>query len=187
MEYCIIPNNNPTSKGSSSSSSSFSSSNNENKDKEMKKKGVVRLSTDPQSVAARERRHRISDRFKILQSMVPGGSKMDTVSMLEEAIHYVKFLKAQVLLHQTLLINNFVDINEHVMLQPQEYYFPDDDDENIISLIQQQNASVSSVDSLLHTTTLPQLPIMDEHCCFKGEEDATNTNFDSNMKYYWSP
>ncbi|KAL5974979.1 hypothetical protein ACLOJK_031655 [Asimina triloba] len=63
--------------------------------------GGMKLSTDPQSVAARERRHRISQRFKILQSMVnPGGSKMDTVSMLEQAIHYVKFLKTQIWLHQ---------------------------------------------------------------------------------------
>ena len=69
--------------------------------------GGVKLSTDPQSVAARERRHRISDRFKILQSLVPGGAKMDTVSMLEEAIHYVKFLKTQIWLHQTMI--NYVD------------------------------------------------------------------------------
>lgn len=70
-----------------------------------KKKGIaaMKLSTDPQSVAARERRHRISDRFKILQSMVPGGSKMDTVSMLEQAIQYVKFLKAQIWLHQAMI------------------------------------------------------------------------------------
>ncbi|KAK6943455.1 Myc-type, basic helix-loop-helix (bHLH) domain [Dillenia turbinata] len=63
----------------------------------------VKLSTDPQSVAARQRRHRISDRFKILQSLVPGGTKMDTVSMLDEAIHYVKFLKTQIWLHQTMI------------------------------------------------------------------------------------
>lgn len=63
----------------------------------------VKLSTDPQSVAARERRHRISNRFKILQSMVPGGTKMDTVSMLEEAIHYVKYLKTQIWLHQAMM------------------------------------------------------------------------------------
>ncbi|GFY82398.1 APRATAXIN-like protein [Actinidia rufa] len=28
---------------------------------------------------------------------------MDTVSMLEEAIHYVKFLEAQIWLHQTMI------------------------------------------------------------------------------------
>ncbi|WOH01988.1 hypothetical protein DCAR_0521375 [Daucus carota subsp. sativus] len=89
----------------------------------------VKLSTDPQSVAARERRHRIREKFKILQSLVPGGSKLDTVSMLEEAILYVKYLKSQVwwLMHhphqsqydQNINIDNTYNIdqlvtNEHV-------------------------------------------------------------------------
>ncbi|KAM3688453.1 hypothetical protein ACB098_10G154100 [Castanea mollissima] len=52
--------------------------------------------TDPQSLYARKRRERINERLRILQDLVPNGTKVDISTMLEEAVHYVKFLQLQI-------------------------------------------------------------------------------------------
>jgi hypothetical protein len=43
-----------------------------------------------------KRRERINERLKILQNLVPNGTKVDISTMLEEAVHYVKFLQLQI-------------------------------------------------------------------------------------------
>ncbi|GJN30633.1 hypothetical protein PR202_gb18955 [Eleusine coracana subsp. coracana] len=52
--------------------------------------------TDPQSLYARKRRERINERLKVLQNLVPNGTKVDISTMLEEAVQYVKFLQLQI-------------------------------------------------------------------------------------------
>ncbi|KAK6947179.1 Myc-type, basic helix-loop-helix (bHLH) domain [Dillenia turbinata] len=48
-----------------------------------------------QSIAARERRKKITDKTQELGKLVPGGHKMNTAEMLQAAFKYVKFLQAQ--------------------------------------------------------------------------------------------
>ncbi|XP_021766162.1 transcription factor bHLH54-like [Chenopodium quinoa] len=68
--------------------------------------------TDPQSLYARKRRERINERLKILQSLVPNGTKVDISTMLEEAVQYVKFLQLQIKL---------LSSDEHWMYAPIAY------------------------------------------------------------------
>ncbi|MFS7933482.1 putative transcription factor bHLH family [Helianthus anomalus] len=51
---------------------------------------------DSQSVYAKKRRERINERLRILQNLVPNGTKVDISTMLEEAVEYVKFLQLQI-------------------------------------------------------------------------------------------
>ncbi|KAF2941475.1 transcription factor UNE12 isoform X1 [Oryza sativa Japonica Group] len=55
-----------------------------------------RSATIAQSLYARRRRERINGRLRILQKLVPNGTKVDISTMLEEAVHYVKFLQLQI-------------------------------------------------------------------------------------------
>ncbi|KAL0698784.1 hypothetical protein Bca4012_054906 [Brassica carinata] len=61
-----------------------------------KTRAMKGTATDPQSLYARKRREKINERLKTLQSLVPNGTKVDISTMLEEAVHYVKFLQLQV-------------------------------------------------------------------------------------------
>ncbi|KAI3684294.1 hypothetical protein L6452_33515 [Arctium lappa] len=56
--------------------------------------GVVRLSA--QSMAARVRRRKISEKTQELGKLIPGGNKMNTAEMFQAAFKYIKFLQAQV-------------------------------------------------------------------------------------------
>lgn len=55
-------------------------------------------SLSAQSIAARERRRRITVKTQELGKLVPGGMKMNTAEMLQSAYKYIKFLQAQVAL-----------------------------------------------------------------------------------------
>ncbi|XP_006664961.2 transcription factor RHD6-like [Oryza brachyantha] len=56
---------------------------------------------EPQSSAAKSRRERISERLRELQELVPGGGKVDMVTMLDKAIAYVKFMQLQLRVLET--------------------------------------------------------------------------------------
>ncbi|KAL8508277.1 hypothetical protein ACS0TY_018750 [Phlomoides rotata] len=53
-------------------------------------------SLSAQSIAARQRRRKITEKTQELGKLVPGGQKMNTAEMLQSAYKYIKFLQAQV-------------------------------------------------------------------------------------------
>ncbi|TVU50077.1 hypothetical protein EJB05_01432, partial [Eragrostis curvula] len=51
---------------------------------------------DSQSRYAKKRRERINESLRVLQELIPNGTKVDISTMLEEAVEYVKFLHLQI-------------------------------------------------------------------------------------------
>ncbi|KAK9133772.1 hypothetical protein Scep_013300 [Stephania cephalantha] len=72
-----------------------------NADEGSGKKAMAPMKVDDQgmsaqSVAARQRRRRITEKTRELGELVPGGNKMNTAEMFHSAFKYIKFLQAQV-------------------------------------------------------------------------------------------
>ncbi|XAR50772.1 hypothetical protein NMG60_11005195 [Bertholletia excelsa] len=62
----------------------------------VKKGGGEGGSLSAQSMAARQRRRKITEKTQELGKLVPGGHKMNTAEMFQAAFSYIKFLQAQV-------------------------------------------------------------------------------------------
>ncbi|KAL9345673.1 hypothetical protein Peur_060526 [Populus x canadensis] len=60
------------------------------------KKSSTGVSLSTQSIAARERRRKITEKTRELGKFIPGGHKMNTAEMFQAASKYVKFLQAQI-------------------------------------------------------------------------------------------
>uniref|UniRef100_A0A0E0MMV2 BHLH domain-containing protein n=1 Tax=Oryza punctata TaxID=4537 RepID=A0A0E0MMV2_ORYPU len=59
-------------------------------------KACKQSAENSQSHYAKKRRQRINERLRILQELIPNGTKVDISTMLEGAIQYVKFLHLQI-------------------------------------------------------------------------------------------
>ncbi|XP_051128560.1 transcription factor bHLH53-like [Andrographis paniculata] len=67
-----------------------------------------------QSIAARQRRRKITERTQELGKLVPGGHKMNTAEMLQAAYKYIGYLQAQVGLLESMSSYNQLEIDEEL-------------------------------------------------------------------------
>ncbi|XP_020554086.1 transcription factor bHLH52 [Sesamum indicum] len=71
-----------------------------------KKEASAGGSLSAQSIAARQRRRKITEKTQELGKLVPGGRKMNTAEMLQAAYKYIKYLQAQVGVLESMSSNN---------------------------------------------------------------------------------
>ncbi|KAL3739370.1 hypothetical protein ACJRO7_020737 [Eucalyptus globulus] len=76
-----------------------------------KKPSVGGETLSTQSLAARQRRRKITEKTLELGKLVPGGRKMNTAEMLQAAYKYVKYLQAQV---------GILELNESIQVKNEE-------------------------------------------------------------------
>lgn len=55
-----------------------------------------------QSIAARQRRRKITEKTQELGKLIPGGQKMNTAEMFEAASKYIKYLQGQIAIFQIM-------------------------------------------------------------------------------------
>ncbi|KAM3338003.1 hypothetical protein P3S68_032329 [Capsicum galapagoense] len=89
-------NNNATNCQSGQSTSSCSSEDDSNVGTDLKPKQGLAEGLQQIHRVFMQGRERINERLRILQNLVPNGTKVDISTMLEEAVHYVKFLQIQI-------------------------------------------------------------------------------------------
>ncbi|KAL1833930.1 hypothetical protein ACET3Z_003581 [Daucus carota] len=75
-------------------------------DYEVKKAGNAGGKLSQQSIAARVRRRKITEKTQELGKLIPGGQKMNTAEMFQAASKYIKFMQAQIGLLQLMQEEN---------------------------------------------------------------------------------
>ncbi|KAG2689539.1 hypothetical protein I3760_09G143400 [Carya illinoinensis] len=82
-----------------------------------------RVSLSAQSIAARERRRKITEKTQELGKRIPGGSRLNTAEMFHAAFKYVKYLQAQIAVLQIMadkepLMHDTKELQDHLLASP---------------------------------------------------------------------
>ncbi|XP_041025348.1 transcription factor bHLH53-like [Juglans microcarpa x Juglans regia] len=90
------------------------------------KNPTSRVSLSAQSIAARERRRKITEKTQELGKRIPGGNKLNTAEMFHAAFKYVKYLQAQVAVLQIMasaaekepIMHDTKELQDHLLASP---------------------------------------------------------------------